>query len=105
MQQVGNLSAGIGKFQLAPWFSLSTAALGAGFPLAIVILEERRAAGRAHGLSDRSQRQNEFSQAAAIDIRDVLQVDQNPGIPLGDFIADGVAESGDRVASRYFSRK
>ena len=40
MQQIGNLSAGIGKFQLSPGPPLVAAALGAGFPLAIVILEE-----------------------------------------------------------------
>ena len=50
------------------------------------------------GLGDCAQGQHEFAQATAIDVSHVFQVDQDPGVPLGDFIANRVAESRNRVA-------
>src|SRR5262245_12776408 len=102
MQQVGNLPAGIGKFELSPWTALAAAALSAWLPLPVVIFEERRAAGRTDRLRHGSKRQHKFSETAAIDVSDVFQIDQYARVSFGDLIADRITESRDRVACGNF---
>ena len=105
LQQVGHLAAGIGEFQLAPGLPLVAAALRAGLPLAIVILEHRRAAGSADRLSDGAQRHDQFTETAAVDVGDIFKIEQNPGVPLRDFVANRIAESRQRVACSDSSRQ
>src|SRR5207244_206407 len=77
LKQVRNLPAGIAELQLSPRFSLFTFALWTRIPIAVVVLKDRRATRRTDRLRNGAQRHDQFAQPAAIDVRNIFEIEQD----------------------------
>src|SRR4030095_15507000 len=105
LEQVHHLAPGIAQFQLPPRLSLPTLALRTRVPVAVVVFENRSAALPADHLRDRTERHDQLSKTAAIDVRHVLEVQQNFRVSLRHFVTNSLSERSQRVACRDSSGK
>lgn len=105
LEEFGDLGSGIAELQRAPRLSLSAFALRAWIPVSIVILEYGGAAFGADHLSDGALCHDQLTEATAIDVAHVLQVEEYLVVALGDFVADGLPEQHNRVACSNLSGK
>src|SRR5262245_29217780 len=91
VQQIPDLAARVGELELSPGFPARAVALRTALPAAVVVPKQCGSTVGADGLSDRAEREHKFAQPAAIDIRNLLEVDENFIIAFGDFIANRFA--------------
>src|SRR5262249_55864555 len=88
-----------------PRLSLPTLALRTRVPVAVVVFEHRSTALRADHLRDRTECHDQLSKTAAIDVRHVLEVQQNFRVSLRHFVTNSLSERSQRVACRDSSGK
>src|SRR5262245_20616173 len=95
LQQFRYLRSRIAEFQRTPHLPLNPFALWARLPLAVVIFENRGAAGSTYRLVDSSLRHDEFTEPAAVDVGHILQVEQNFIMAFRNFVANRLPENGE----------
>jgi hypothetical protein len=98
LQQIGHLPAGVSEFELPPGLSLFAGALRARAPLPVLVFKYCCAAGRADCLRHGAERHDEFTQSAAIDVGNILQVEKDFVLPGGNLVSDGLAKSSQGIA-------
>ena len=97
MQQIRDLPTGIGQLELAPRFPAGAVALMALLPLTLIVFEKCRSARGTDGLRDSAERKNQFPKAAAIHVRNFLEVDKDLVVSLCYFVANPIPELRQRV--------
>src|SRR5207247_450269 len=97
LEQVRDLPAGAADLHLTPCFPLFALTLRAGIPVSIFIFENSRATGRADGLRHGADGHDQFAQTAAIDVRNISQIEKDLIVAVRDFIADRLPESRDGI--------
>src|SRR5437867_9405873 len=105
LEQVRDLPAGVAELHLTPCFPLFALTLRAGIPVSIFIFENRRATGRADCLRHGADGHDQLAETAAIDVRNIFQIEKDLMVPVRDFIADRLPESRDRVTGSNPSGK
>ena len=105
LQQIGHLAAGIAQFELTPWLPVSALALWARIPVSLVIFENSGAAFGASRLCDSAERHDQFTETAAVDVRNVFEIQQDLVMALGHLIADGLTQCRKGIAGRDLTRE
>ena len=105
LQQIGHLAAGIAQFELTPWLPVSAFALWARVPVSLVIFENSGAAFGASRLCDSAERHDQFTETAAVDVRNVFEIQQDLVVALGHLIADSLAQCWKRISGCDLTRE
>ena len=100
LKQVRNLSPGVAQFEFPPGFPVLAFTLRARIPVSLIILEDRRTARGADHLRHSAERHDQFAEAAAVDVRNIFQVEENFIVTLRNLVANGLPENAESIPGR-----